>query len=60
MTEAMLVVSALVAAAAVGPCAGRGTVVYVDTTQRMLWLCESGQAKDAMPVKARLIVIENP
>ena len=32
------------------PCAGKGTALYVDATQRTLWLCESGKAIEAMPV----------
>lgn len=32
------------------PCADKGTALYVDATQRMLWLCESGSAREAMPV----------
>jgi murein L,D-transpeptidase YafK len=32
------------------PCAGKGTALYVDATERMLWLCESGRAIEAMPV----------
>ena len=32
------------------PCAGKGTALYVDATQRMLWLCESGKAKESIPV----------
>jgi len=32
------------------PCADKGTALYVDATQRTLWLCEAGNAVDAMPV----------
>lgn len=32
------------------PCAGRGTVLYVEAAQRMLWLCEAGKAREALPV----------
>jgi murein L,D-transpeptidase YafK len=44
--------AALVLATAVPPtpCADKGTALYVDATQRTLWLCEAGNAVDAMPV----------
>jgi murein L,D-transpeptidase YafK len=32
------------------PCADIGTALYVDATQRVLWLCESGKAVEAIPV----------
>ena len=32
------------------PCADKGTALYVDATQRTLWLCESGTAVAEMPV----------
>jgi len=32
------------------PCADKGTALYVDPTERMLWLCESGTAIEAIPV----------
>jgi len=32
------------------PCAGKGTALYVNATERVLWLCESGRAKDSLPV----------
>lgn len=32
------------------PCSGIGTALYVDATERMLWLCESGKAIEAIPV----------
>jgi murein L,D-transpeptidase YafK len=32
------------------PCADKGTALYVDATQRVLWLCESGKAVEAIPV----------
>jgi murein L,D-transpeptidase YafK len=32
------------------PCAGKGTALYVNATERMLWLCEAGSAVEAMPV----------
>jgi murein L,D-transpeptidase YafK len=32
------------------PCSGMGTALYVDATQRTLWLCESGKASEAIPV----------
>lgn len=32
------------------PCADKGTALYVDPAERMLWLCESGRAVEALPV----------
>jgi murein L,D-transpeptidase YafK len=32
------------------PCAGKGTALYVNATERKLWLCESGKAIEAIPV----------
>ncbi|HET9727633.1 MAG TPA: L,D-transpeptidase family protein [Gemmatimonadales bacterium] len=32
------------------PCAGRGTALVVDATQRTLWLCQEGKAVDELPV----------
>jgi murein L,D-transpeptidase YafK len=32
------------------PCADKGTALYVDPAERMLWLCESGNAIAAIPV----------
>jgi murein L,D-transpeptidase YafK len=32
------------------PCSGKGTALYVDATQRTLWLCEAGKAVAALPV----------
>ncbi len=32
------------------PCVGKGTALYVDATERLLWLCESGRAREAIPV----------
>lgn len=32
------------------PCAGKDTVLYVDPAERLLWLCEAGEATEAIPV----------
>jgi murein L,D-transpeptidase YafK len=33
-----------------GPCTDKGTALYVNATERVLWLCESGKATDSLPV----------
>ena len=33
-----------------GPCADKGTALFVNASERMLWLCESGEAMDSLPV----------
>lgn len=32
------------------PCADKGTALFVDATERTLWLCEEGKAVEALPV----------
>jgi len=32
------------------PCSGKGTALYVDATERRLWLCQSGAPVESMPV----------
>jgi murein L,D-transpeptidase YafK len=32
------------------PCSDKGTALFVDATERVLWLCESGEAIEAIPV----------
>jgi murein L,D-transpeptidase YafK len=41
---------ALALTASPTPCSGKGTAVYVDATERRLWLCESGTPVGSMPV----------
>lgn len=47
-----MLIAAIVLALALSPepCVGKGTVLYVDAAERTLWLCESGQAVEAIPV----------
>jgi murein L,D-transpeptidase YafK len=45
-----MLLAAFLLATAAGPCTDRGTALYVSATERVLWLCESGQAKDSLPV----------
>ncbi len=32
------------------PCSGKGTAIFVDATERRLWLCEAGTTVESMPV----------
>ena len=46
----LLAALVLATAAPPEPCAGKGTALYVNATERMLWLCQSGRATDSLPV----------
>jgi murein L,D-transpeptidase YafK len=41
---------ALALTVSLAPCSGKGTAVYVDATERRLWLCKSGAPVMSMPV----------
>lgn len=46
----LLTVMALALTVSPTPCSGKGTVIFVDATERRLWLCQSGSPVESMPV----------
>ena len=46
----LIAVLALALTAPAEPCGDKGTALFVDAAERVLWLCESGAAEAAIPV----------